>query len=315
MTASPGHPSNVRAGFFTRFGFAAIRRLERALSPDAFYQLIALSFRARRADKRPFPPLPLPACLQHEGQQFISVREKRRRDYFNRVLEFLPDQLSSPKWRDRVEFEGLDHLASARKNKKPVVLAFCHFGPFFLLRPWLRASGFPTAALSRGSAENHPPWKRLRDAVSPFPEIPMNFYQDQLRELVEFLESGHPLLIALDVELGKQLQVPFDDQHHLRVASGPLRLAIRHHAELIPCIITDRGGWRFRIKLGPPVPSEFLRAGQEAQAVKKWAQALLPELRAHPEQCVQRVLNLFQPAAPPNNFANPLAYVDPIAAG
>jgi hypothetical protein len=100
MTASPGHPSNVRAGFFTRFGFAAIRRLERALSPDAFYQLIALSFRARREDKRPFPPLPLPACLQHEGQQFISVREKRRRDYFNRVLEFLPDQLSSPKWRE-----------------------------------------------------------------------------------------------------------------------------------------------------------------------------------------------------------------------
>jgi len=291
-----------------------MRRLERALSPDALHQLIALSFRARPADKRPFPALLLPRSLQREGRQFVTLREKRRADYFNGILDFFPDQLSSPKWRDRVEFEGLEHLAAARKNKKPVVLVFCHFGPFFLLRYWLRAAGFPAATLNRGHAEIRPPRKQLADSLSPFPEIPFTFYQDQLRELVEYLQSGNLLLVALDVEAGKQLHVPFDDQCHVRVASGPLRLAQRHHAELLACIITDLGRWRFRIKLGPPVPEEFLRAGQEAEAVKKLIQALLPELRAHPEQCVQRVLNLFQPAPPPPDSPNPLDYVDPIAA-
>ena len=314
MMAKPGPQPNVRVGFFPRLKFAAVRQLERLLSPEALYRLVALSFRARGADKRPFSPLPLPASLQHDGKRSISVREKRRGDYFNGMLDFFPDHLSSPKWRDRVEFEGLEHLTSARKNKKAIVLAFCHFGPFFVVRYWLRSAGFPVATMNRGQAEIRPARKQLADSVSPFPEIPFTFYQDQLRELVEFLQAGNLLLIALDVEAGKQLVVPFDDQCHVRVASGPLRLAMRHQAELIPCIITDKGHWRFRIKLGPPVPQEFLRAGGEAEAVKHLMQTLLPELRAHPEQCVQRVLNLFQPAAPLNNAANSIAYVDPIVA-
>ncbi len=312
--ASPGQPPNVRGGFFSRLEFATIRRLERTLSPDAFHQFVALFVRIRRPVKGPRPMIPLPDCLQSAGNQALSVREKRVADYFNRVLEFFPDQLSSPKWRDRVEFDGLEHLASARKNKKPIVLAFCHFGPFFLLRPWLRVAGFPAVSLIRGQSEIRPPWKRLADAVSPFPEIPPAFYQDQLRELVGFLRSGNPLLIALDVETGKQLEVPFDDQRHIRVASGPIRLAIHHEAELLPCSITDQGRWRFRIKLSPPVPQEFLRAGQEAQAVKRIIETLLPEIRAHPEQCAPRVLNLFQPLVPSKNSATPPAYADPVAA-
>lgn len=315
MTDSLGHRSNVRGQFFSELKFAAIRRLERLLYPEAFHQIVALFGRPNKAVKHCGPPIPLPACLQQEGKRFLSVREKRRRDYFNRVLELFPDQLASPKWRDRVEFDGLDHLEPARKSKKPIVLAFSHFGPFYLLRPWLRAAGFPAATLNRGNAEIRPPLKRVADTVSPFPEIPPTFYQDQLRELVKFLESGHPLLIALDVDQGKQLQVPLDDQWQARVASGPLRLAIRHQAALLPCIITDLGRWRFRIKLGPPVAQELLRSGHEPEAVKQLVQSLLPEIRAHSEQCVPRVLNLFQPTALLKNSANPLAYVEPIAAG
>jgi len=310
--ASLGHQSGVRGEFFPALTFAAIRRLERLLSPEAFHLIVALFIRARRPVKGDRPPIPLPDCLSQAGKKFVPIREKRLADYSNAVLEFFPDRLSTSKWRNRVEFDGLEHLESARKNRKPVVLAFSHFGPFFLLRYWLRAVGFSAATLVRGHSEIRSPKRRLADDVSPFPEIPTAFYQDQLRELVEFLDAGHPLLIAFDVDLGKQLQVPLDDYWQVRVASGPIRLAIRHQCELIPSIITDLGCWRFRIKFGPPVPQAYLRPGQEPQAVKQLIQALLPEIRAHPEQCVPRVLNLFQPAAPLKNRS--LAYADPITA-
>ena len=312
--ASPGQPPNVRGGFFSGLEFAAIRRLERTLSPDAFHQLVALFVRIRRPIKGPRPMIPLPDCLQSAGNQVLSVREKRVADYFNRVLEFFPDQLSSPKWRDRVEFDGLEHLASARKIKKPHRAGVLPFRPVLSPAPLAARRRFPP-----------PPWweagreivraKRLADAVSPFPQIPTAFHrEDQLREARWVLPLGNPLLIALDVETGKQLEVPFDDQWHIRVASGPIRLAIHHEAELLPCSITDQGRWRFRIKLSPPVPQEFLRAGQEAPAVKRIIETLLPEIRAHPEQCAPRVLNLFQPFTSAKNSATPPAYADPMAA-
>jgi lauroyl/myristoyl acyltransferase len=276
------------------------------------YRVVAPFIHARWAIKPKRTKLALPACLRPEGKEFVVAQAKRRRDHFNSVLEYFPDRLSNPKWRNRVEFVGLEHLESARKDRKPVVLAFCHFGPFFLLRYWLRAAGFPAATVIRGKVEDRPAWKRLADELSPFAEIPTAIYQDQLRELVEFLEAGRPLLIALDAELGKQVEAPLDSHWGVQVASGPIRLAIRHEAELIPCIVTDKGHWHFRVKFGPPVPQEFLQAGEETEAVKPLMDAIVPELRAHPEQCLERVINLFRPAAPSEKI--PLTDADQIAA-
>jgi hypothetical protein len=310
--ASPGHQPGVRAGILSRLTFTALRRLERLLSPDALYRVVAPFIHARTAIKIKRTMLLLPACLRRDGYKFVYSQAKRRGDHFASMLEYFPDQLSNSKWRNRVEFVGLEHLESARRNRKPVVLAFCHFGPFFLLRYWLRAAGFPAATVIRGKAEDRSSTKRLADHVSPFAEVHVAFYQDQLRELVEFLQAGNPLLIALDAELGKQIEAPLDSQWRVQVASGPIRLAIRHEAELIPCIITDKGRWKFRIKLGPPVPEEFLRTGQETEVVKQLVDAIVPELREHPEQCLERVINLFRPVAPSEKI--PLTDVDQIAA-
>ena len=98
-----------------------------------------------------------------------------------------------------------------------MILAFCHFGPFFLLRYWLRAAGFPAAAMVGGWSRDRPAIKRLKDRVSLFPQIPTVFHrEDELREAVEFLQAGNPLLVALDVELGKQIEVALDEQWQVR---------------------------------------------------------------------------------------------------
>jgi lauroyl/myristoyl acyltransferase len=275
--------------------FVFVRGLERIFPPSALHRVLTPCLAARVAFKRSRPSLPLPGCLGTQKQFQISKRQ-RRRDYLNAALEFFPEQLATPKWRDRLKIEGVQHLESARAQKRPVILAFCHFGPYFLLRFWLRAAGFAAATLVEGQSQNRSVLKRLKDCASPFPEIPTAFYQeDQLRETVAFVSTGNPLLIAMDVLSGKQMHVPVDGLWRFEMASGAIRLAMRQQAELIPCSIIDHGGWRFQINLGPPVPAEFLQGNDTFRAGKHLLDAMLPAWRAHPEQCTERLLKLFHP--------------------
>ena len=64
--------------------------------------------------------------------------------------------------------------------------------------------------------------------------------------------------MAIDAPTGKQMIVPFCDGWDFQMATGAIRFAIRHQAELIPCSIIDEGSWHYRITLGRPVPREHL---------------------------------------------------------
>ena len=71
---------------------------------------------------------------------------------------------------------------------------------------------------------------------------------------------------------------------------------MRHRAELIPCSIIDEGAWRFRIKLGPPVPNDCL--GENAdwfRAGKFLIEAMLADFCAHPDQCSLDLLGRLKP--------------------
>lgn len=158
--------------------------------------------------------------------------------------------------------------------------------------------------------------KRMADRVSPFPEISTALYREnQLREMIEFAAAGNPLLMAIDVSNGKQMDVPVDDHWLFGMASGAVRVAIRQQAELIPCIIIDEGHWHFQIKLGPPVPPEIVRSGDTLRASKHILEAMLPEWRAHPEQCTERLVKLFQQVNVRNNPSHEFSRVDQFVAG
>jgi lauroyl/myristoyl acyltransferase len=297
MRPNPG----VRAGSGAAFAF--IRRLERSFSPLGLHRVLAPWIGARVALKRSRPFLPLPPCLG--GGNFQISKLQQRKNYLNTALEFFPEQLGTPKWRERLTITGAEHLEAARG--RPVILAFCHFGPYFLMRYWLRAAGFPAATLVEGKSQNRLWMKQLKDRVSPFPKIPIAFHtEDQLRETIEFLNTGHPLLIAIDVIRGKQVDVPIDDHWQFGMANGAIRLAMRHSAELIPCSIIDRGSWQFEIRLSPPIPASMLASGDPLLAGKSVLDALVQVLREHPEQCTERLVKQFQRANLKSNPDEPI---------
>ena len=132
--------------------------------------------------------------------------------------------------------------------------------------------------------------------MCPFPEIPIAFYLDQLREASEFLAAGNSLLIAVDHSAGKQMRVPVGDGWTFQMATGAVRLAVRHRAELFPCVVIDEGCWRFQIKVGRPVPAEYLAAETDLiPAGKHLLNEMLPHFRSYPKQCSHQLIKCFQP--------------------
>ena len=139
---------------------------------------------------------------------------------------------------------------------------------------------------------------RLKDEFSPFPEVPIAFYNDQLRAADEFIVTGNPLLVPIDVPVQKQIHVPFCADWTFQMAAAAVRLAIRHHAELIPCTIVDEGRWRFTIRLGEPVPQELLLSKNDwLPAGKHLVDQMIPIFRARPEQCRPDLIRCLKPNA------------------
>ena len=265
-----------------------LRGAECVFSIEIFYRLLKPFAFARAAFntvfKRRQPYAPLPDCFGAE-KPVLTGRQWRVNTYLNHVLDFFPERLATGKWKSRCRIEGIGHLQQARQDGRPVILAFCHFGPYYLLRAWLRAAGFPVSFLVEGKVENRSALNRFEDRLAIFPEIPNSFHLDELRKMAEFLDAGNPLLIAIDDEAGKQAEVPFCDGWTFQMAAGAVRLAVRHQAELIPCTIVDEGRWHFRIELGRPVPGEFLSAEAGwVRAGKHLLDEMLPHFQGRPEQ-------------------------------
>jgi len=260
----------------------SVRNLYRVLLPFAFVRaLVNTAFKKYR------PHVPLPECLETAWSPRLS-RLLRMNGYLNDLVDFFPDRLAEPKWRECCRISGLEHLWPARQNGRPIVLVFVHFGAFGLMRAWLRSVGIPAAILRDGSFINRPKIKQRLDNYFPAPAIPTTFCSDQLREVVAFLAAGNPLCIAADVSKStdKKIKVPFCAGWSFRMNTGALRLAIRQQAELIPATLIDEGGWRFRLELGRPVPEELLASKADWPRVGKFLlDEMMPHWRAHPEQC------------------------------
>jgi len=275
-------------------GFFTLRGLERLLSPATLYRVLKPLALLRAAFDR-MEPLP-----DYFSKTTARTFRRARMNYFlSRLIEFFPDRLATPKWQGRFQTSGLDHILEAQKKGRPVVLVCFHFGTFKLIPFWLRALGVPVIALLGGRSEQRSRVKRMKDELSPFPEMPTVLYTgDQLRKTIGVLSAGYVLLLAADVEMGRQITVPINSHWFFRMATGAIRLASHCNAELIPCRMTDGGHWQFRLDLAAPVPREYLAQGSDMRrAAQHLLQEVLPHMQNHPEQCADYLINCFRPNA------------------
>src|ERR1700722_7536939 len=285
--------------------FLILRKMERVLPVEVFYWISKPEAFVRAMlwsifKKNP-PSIILPGSFS-PARTVPVARLHRMNLYLNRTLQSFPDRLATPKWINRFHLTGIENIRKAQQKKRPFILAFCHFGPYNLMRFWLRAGGIPAAILIGGRPGKPSLVKRLRDQRTPFPEIPTTFSLHQLREMVKFLASGNPLAMAIDYPRGQQINVSLRDGWNFQMATGAIRLAIRHRAELIPCCIIEEGPWRFRIELGRPSPADYLATETDLiPAGKHLIDEMLVHFQNHPDQCPQHLIDHFQQVPPPQN--------------
>ena len=281
--------------------FHAIRMLDRLLSVDALRWTLLpwAGLRALLPTRSVRWTRSWPGCLGTKPKRHPGAWSQRLRHHFDRVLAFLPDRLNQPRWRDRFEITGLDTLEAARAAGRPVILAFCHFGPFVLIPNFLRARGIPAVPLIAGAARNRPYIQRLKDRHLPFPNVPGALYTDQMREVV-VLGTEAVLMMAVDVRVGRTVDVPLSDGWKFRMATGAIRMAARKRAVLLPCAALNLGPWRFRLEIGRPVPGEFLGPIPDVpRAPAHLVSELFPLQQAHPDHCCREVFGSRRKDAPP----------------
>jgi len=278
--------------------FPVFRGAEHLFPVARFYAVLKPFFGVRAAlhtaFRRKKMPANLPAFLQICGTGRIQTGFHTGL-YLNHVLGFFPERLASAKWTGRCQIEGLDHLTVARQNRRPVVLAFCHFGPHFLLRFWLGVAGFPGGAFKAGKAPERTRLRQFTDTL----RSKVTFYGDNGHEAAEFLKAGNLLLIGLDEPHGARIVVPFGGGWSFQMSDGAMRLASWHQADLIPCCIIDEGTWNFRIKLSPPVPKEYLTLNTDwVRAGEYLIKKMSPDFHARPDQCSYDLMIRFKPGPP-----------------
>jgi lauroyl/myristoyl acyltransferase len=286
------------------FFIAVLHGVERVLPVPVLFWLLfpvalsrALLHRIHQIRRRKPSATILPACLD-QAAAVPRPKLPRLPLYFNRIIELIPGSLARPKWQARCPIDGIEPVRQALAEKRRVLLTFPHFSLYWEIRNWLRGAGLPVAFYAGADSTARPEVRRQKDRWALFPEVPTVFNSDQLPDAIKFVRTGKPLLIAMDGERGRQLDIPVCDGWIFQAATGPLRIASRHDALLFPCVMVVEGLWRYRIKIGPPVPGDLLAEGKEREAAQHLLKEVLPDIKRYPDQCRSRFLERFKPSAP-----------------
>jgi len=187
-------------------------------------------------------------------------------------------------------------LVKSRDAHRPKILASVHVGPSEIMIYWLRAHGIVTTNVRALWPDSLQRLASRQHSLSPPADVPVFLPVNEMPRVRQFLGAGQRLLIMVDVDRGKQIHVPFEN-NSFRMATGAIRLAILTGAELIPCVIVETGTWKFIIHFGTPVPRSYLDNSPDMKAI---GTHLLSEfvkvIVRYPEQCKPRFLSAISPA-------------------
>ena len=221
--------------------------------------------------------------------------------FHSQFLYFWPDRLGTARWLRRCRIEGRHNLIGSEARKRPVVFACLHFGPFEVLPYWLRAHGIVTTSVRAPGPASLQSLIDYQYSLSPPADVPVFLLttdmipMPRVAHFRKILGPGGRLLVMVDVERGRQENVPFEDRI-FRMATGAVNLALIGEADLVPCLIAETGTWKFVIHFGRPVPQDYLERVPDMQAI---GAHLLGEfsqvVRRYPEQCKQRLLRAMLP--------------------
>ncbi|RJO65114.1 MAG: hypothetical protein C4540_02200 [Candidatus Omnitrophota bacterium] len=192
-----------------------------------------------------------------EGKSTRQV-EKIAKDCFIGIaksgieLVYLPDKPELVA--SRVRLEGREHLEKALSKGKGVILVSAHFGNFPLMLLRLSLEGYKTGAIMRPMKDNRVEkfFMRMRDEykIKTIYSIPRKAC---VLNSLKSLRANELLFIPLDQNFGTGGVFVNFFGRKAATATGPIVLAQRTQAAVVPCFIIREKDDSHRIIFEPPL--------------------------------------------------------------
>jgi KDO2-lipid IV(A) lauroyltransferase len=170
--------------------------------------------------------------------------------------------------RRRVEIIGREYLDTALYKGKGVILVSAHFGNFPLMMAKLRLEGYKIGGIMRPMRDNRVEKiflaKRNRLGIKVIYSQPRKAC---VENSIRSLRNNELLFIPLDQNFGTGgVFVDFFGQK-AATATGPVVLAQRTNATILPCFIVRQPDDTHKIIFEPPLTLEEGRTNQETIAI------------------------------------------------
>ncbi len=222
-----------------------------------------------------------------------SVRNTFVQYAMNAIDVFLFPSLTREKTAEMVEYLGMEHIEEARKAGKGVILLHAHFGNEEFLMP---AIGFAAdcrvnqlasrwePALDDSPANRLPNLARryaFRMRIRYRETLPVRFiYIDRgVKGAYSALRNNEILLLAADGREGSNwVEVNFLGRTAI-YSEGPMRIALKTGAAVLPVFITRNGDGRHRVTVEEPIALQ--RSGDGELDVRENTQKFVDRLCAH----------------------------------
>ena len=213
-------------------------------------------------------------------------RQVRRaaREVFRNATRYYADLIHIPRLdvqrflREQLDLEGAEYLEEARDAGRGAVMVGAHFGNPEMAAQGLAARGIRLFALTEPiepkALSDFTHWLRSRHG-----HMHRTVSFGAVKEAMRRLRNGGIVAILLDRDIdGSGVPMQFCGAE-TRIPLGAVDLALRTGADLIPGWVWRIEGYRFRVRIGPPL--ELVRTGNFDEDVRLNAQRLLAQFEGH----------------------------------
>ena len=233
------------------------------------------------------------ANMRHVMGPEAGEREVRRaaREVFRNATRYYADLFHIQRLdiqafsRDRLDIEGIEHLEEAQRSGRGAVIVGAHFGS-----PEISVQGVAAVGLSIfGFTEPLEP-PALSDFTHWLRSHHGHVYRTvgyrAIKEAMQRLKRGGLIAVLLDRDVtGTGTPMPFFGAE-AKIPIGGIDLALRTGADLIPAKSWRLPGYRFRVRIEPPL--DVVRTGDLDADVRANAERVLAvleeQIRSDPGQ-------------------------------
>jgi hypothetical protein len=244
------------------------------------YELIRGASLARRERRLPLRSLSPRPTDKLPG--YFTRWRYQSRNYERWLATLWPELWKRPPWSSRYRVDNGETILRLLADR-PVVLTTLHTGWQFAAATWLLHRGIEIGSVVAIADQwaravelrNSDYWARYEGTHI--------FLRGDTRAMVRFLTPGRAFLVQVDYDKGKVVDL---DWHGTRwqLSSGAFRLARLANAAVVPLVALDDGLWRYRIRVGTPVPDTLIAAGDDAASAAHVFNELMPLMADVPDQ-------------------------------